>query len=782
MGYIRTICFVYVLLATTISWSQNKKQITIGLLGDKISANYNIALLNLQDEIRAVVGETATISFREILLNDFDIDMALANYESLISSDVDIILSFGLVNNMALYNLGAYPKPTLALGVANSDLITMPEGQNSTNVDNINFVIAPISYSKDLDAFYGLFDYRSIGIVMDELLLRNLPLREFFDSYFADKSITYKFIHITDGKIINADLNKLDAVYIAGGYYMNDLDFTQMVDTINAKSLPSFSAFGIRDLERGVLATNQPDTFIDNFFRRIALNIEAVIDGTNPSQLPLILDYNQQLTLNYITAKNIGFPLRFSAISKVDFIGSDAEPNFEVKYSLLDIMSGVVDKNLSLNAERKEIELSGQDVKTAKSNFLPNVTANAGGLYVDPELAQVSIGLNPEFTTSGNVQLEQTIYSESAAANITIAEKQLDAQKESYNASELDAILNGAIAYFNALIFKTNVRVQNENLKTTRRNLEIAQLNFEIGESSKYDELRFRSELASNTQDFIDANRDLVQSMFTINQLLNNPIELEIDIEQADIGRGIFTGYSYAKLKDLIDNPLMRPALIEFLVEEAKKNSPELKNIGFSIEANERDYRLNSSGRFIPTVSLQGQYGLEFSRSGAGTGLPPGFGEPLTNTYNVGLNISLPIFQQNKRNINKQSTIILQDQLELFEQDTELAIEKNINDIMAELMNRIANIEISKVAEEAAKEAMFLTQSSYAEGESLLIELVDAQNTYLRAQLSSANANYNYLLAAISLERSIGYFFLLNSDSDNVEFMQRANQFILERN
>ena len=111
-----------------------------------------------------------------------------------------------------------------------------------------------------------------------------------------------------------------------------------------------------------------------------------------------------------------------------------------------------------------------------------------------------------------------------------------------------------------------------------------------------------------------------------------------------------------------------------------------------------------------------------------------------------------------------------------------MAIEKNINDIMAELMNRIANIEISKVAEEAAKEALFLTQSSYAEGESLLIELVDAQNTYLRAQLSSANANYNYLLAAISLERSIGYFFLLNSESDNIEFMQRANQFILERN
>ena len=782
MGHIKTVCFGLILLTATMSWSQDKKQITIGMLGDKISVNFNTAIQNLQIEVRAVVGESATISFREILLNDFDIDKALVNYETLISSDVDIILSFGLVNNMALYSLKSYPKPTLAMGFANSDLITIPEGQNSTNVDNINFIIAPSSYTKDLDAFYGLFDYRSIGIVIDELLLKNLPIREFFDSYFAGKSITYKFIRVNEGQDISADLTGLDAVYLAGGYYLSDASFIQMVDAINERSLPSFSAFGIRDLERGVLATNQPDTYIDNFFRRIALNIEAVINGTNPSQLPLKLDYKEQLTLNYVTAKNIGFPLRYSALSKVDFMGSDAEPNFEVKYSLVDIMSGVVDKNLALNAERKEIELSGQDVRTAKSNFLPNVTANAGGVYVDPKLAEVSNGLSPEFTTSGNVQLEQIIYSESAAANITIAEKQLEAQKESYNASELDAILNGAIAYFNALIFKTNVRVQNDNLKTTRRNLEIAQLNFEVGESSKYDELRFKSELASNTQDFIDANRDLVQSMYTINQLLNNPIELEIDIEQADIGQGIFTGYSYVKMKDLIDNPVMRPALIEFLVEEAKKNSPELKNIGFTMEANERSYRLNSSGRYIPTVSLQGQYSLEFYRTGAGTGFPPGFGVPPDNSYNVGLNVSLPIFQQNQRNINKQSTIILRDQLELFEQDTELAIEKNINDIMAELMNRIANIEISKVAEEAAKEALFLTQSSYAEGESLLVELLDAQNNYLRAQLSSATANYNYLLAAISLERIIGYFFLLNTESDNAEFMQRANQFILERN
>lgn len=782
MGYIKTICIAFILLSATMSLSQDKKQISIGLLGDKISSSYNKSIQNLQSEIRAVVGEKATISFREILLNDFDLAKAKSNYESLANSDVDIILSFGLINNMAIYELKTYPKPTLVLGAINSDLIIIPENQESSNINNINYIIAPISYSRDLEAFYSLYDYESIGIVVDQLILQNIPLKEYFDSYFVDKSITYTFIPIYDGVDIDPLLEGLDAVYITGGFYLNDADFTQLADVINARNLPSFSALGIRDLERGILATNQPDTYIDNFIRRIALNIESIISGTNASELPLKLNYEEQLTVNYVTAKNIGFPIRFSAISKVDFLSSDIEPKFDIKYTLLDIMAGVVEKNLALSADRKEIELSNQDVKTAKSNYLPNVLANADGVYIDPKLAEISNGSNPELSASVNVQLQQTIYSETASANITIAKKQYEAQKEAYNSIELDAILNGAIAYFNALIFKTNVRIQNENLKTTRRNLEIAELNFEIGESSKYDPLRFTSELATNTQSFIDANNDYVHSLFTINELLNNPIDLKIDIHNADIGEGIFTNYSYESLKDLIDNPAMRPGLIDFLIDEAFTNSPELKNIGFILEANERNYRLNNGGRFIPTVSLQGQYSLELGRTGAGVDFPVLFGTPPDNTYNVGLNVALPLFQQNQRNIDKQTALIQQDQLELFELDTRQAIEKNINDIIADLMTRIVNIDISRIAEKAAKEALFLTQSSYAEGESLLIELVDAQNTYLEAQLSSSTANYNYLLVAITLERAIGYYFLLNTDDDNVAFMQRAMQFILEQN
>jgi len=774
--------FLILLLFSVATGFAQKRQFTIGMVGDRVNADQVAQIAEMEGIVRSVVGETAEVAFIEMLLNNYDLDKAKADYQQLLDEGVDLIMVFGLVSNMALAERASFPVPTLALGLANTEKISIPEGQNNTGIDNLHLMLSPVSYYDDLDVFRDLFDFDHLGIVMDKVLLENFPIAQYFDEYFENLDADYRFIPMQRGLSLAGQLDDLDAVYVAGGYYLNGAEFQTMAQEIMEANLPSFSAFGLYDLDRGLMATNRGDDYIDKYMRRIALNIEAVVDGTNPSELPIKIDYNKQLSINFIVANNVGLPLRFSKISVVNFVGNQEEMEFDVRYDLVDIMRGVVNQNLGLSAERKAIELSEQDVRTSKSVYYPDLNAAANATYTDPKLAEVSVGNSPEFRTLGVAQLDQVVYSESAGAGITISENQLGAQQEAYNAMELDEILNGALAYFNTLIFKTNVRIQNENLKTTRKNLEIAQLNFDVGESSKYDVLRFKSELASNTIDFLNANRDYVQSVFTLNELLNNPMEVSVSLLDADIGEGIFEGYSYDKLKDLMDDPTLRPGLIDFLIEEAKKNAPELKNLEFVNQANERNYRLSDGGRFVPTVSLSGQYNYEFSRSGAGSAFNPAIGELPQGSYNVGLNLSLPIFNQNRNNINKQSAFIQREQIEIYKADVDLAIEKNINDIVTDLLNRISNIEITKIAEEAAKEALDLTQSSYAEGESLLIELVDAQNTYLQAQLASANANYNYLLAAISMERAVSYYFLLNTEADNVAFMQRATQFILERN
>ncbi|WP_027391503.1 TolC family protein [Aquimarina latercula] len=774
--------FFLISILHLIGYSQSSKTVTIGILADKSFEETIPLLTKLKAEIKGVVGQDATIVFREALENEFDAEKAKSNYKTLVNSDVDIILAFGVINTIIIDKEEEYPKPVILFGSANSDFYDFPEGQKTSEIKNITYLITPFSYTDDLTVFKTLFNYKNIGIIVDDFIPEILPINKLFDDYFAKNDGSYKLIPLPKNGNISLDLNGVDAIYLAGGFYLNDNQFKSLVTDINLKKLPSFSAFSKEDVEKGILACNQPETNINQFFRRIALNVESIISGVNLSELPIYLDYKNELSINSSTAKQIGFPLRYSMLANVDFISGSNDVNTGTSYSIIDIMNGVVDKNLSLENERINIELSNQDVKTAKSSYLPDLSASATGLYIDPKVAEISNGANPEFSTSGSVTLEQVIYSESVGASITINENLQKAQEEIYNAAELDALLDASVAYFNALILKTNVEIQNQNLQVTKKNLDIADQNFIAGESGKSDVLRFRSQLAQNTQSLINAENQKQQAFNAINQLLNNPINTEIDISDARISEGIFINYKYQDFLEILDDPKLRPSLIKFLVEEAKRNAPELKNIGFNLKATQRTYRLNNLGRFVPTVALQGQYDLAFSESGKGSTIPSGFAASPDGTYNVALNLSVPIFQQNQRNINRQTARIQEDQLSVQKENVELNIERNVNDILLDLINQIANIEISKISEEAARESLDLTQNAYSQGAVPLIQLIDAQTNYLQAQLARATANYDYLLTSMQLERAIGYFFLMNTEASNQEFIQRARQYILNNN
>ena len=98
------------------------------------------------------------------------------------------------------------------------------------------------------------------------------------------------------------------------------------------------------------------------------------------------------------------------------------------------------------------------------------------------------------------------------------------------------------------------------------------------------------------------------------------------------------------------------------------------------------------------------------------------------------------------------------------------------------LVNQISNIELSKISESTAKEALELTQTAYSSGAVNIIQLIDAQNNYLNAQLARNGAVYNFLNIALQLERRIGYFFLLNSKADNEAFKQRFYTLMSNKN
>lgn len=762
-------------LVIFLSYAQAQKKVNIGITIDKKTDQTSNLLESLKTEITAVVGEDAVLSFFEELENNFDSNKAKENYEKIINKKADIVLAFGVVNNYVISNFQSYEKPTIVFGSLSKEL----SGNNSSDKSKSNFIsfVTSQSYKDDLELLIKLSKPEKIGIIIENTFLENFPIQSTFDKIGAELNISIKLIPFSTASEISNNLEDIDAVYIASASYLSNQEIKELSDVFISKKLPSFSTIPVNHIENGILATNHGQSEIAQYFRRIALTVESVVNGVELSELESKIDTEKNLTVNYNTAEKIGLPLKYSLIASTSFVGDPKEIVADKTYNLKTIIKEAIDKNLSLKEVERDVLISEKDVKLANSAYLPNLNFNAVGNYIDPDLANASNGQNPEISTIGNLSLNQTILSENANANIGIKKSLLKAQKESFNSESLNTIFNVANAYFTALILKANLSIQNQNLELTKYNLKIAKENYESGQSGKSDVLRFRSELAQNTQQMIEAVNQLEKGYYVLNQLLNNPIDTKIDVEEAQLKSGIFKNYNYEELGKYLDDPTLRMPFVKFLVQEGVANSPELKSLGFSIDAAERSQKLYGAGRFIPTIALQGQYNYEFSRSGAGTEPPVSFFIP-QDYYTVGLNISIPIFNQNNRNINKQIADIQKDQLEISKDNVALNIEKNINDAVLDLVNQISNIELSKVFENTAKEALELTTTSYENGAVNIVQLLDAQNNYLQAQLASANANYNYLQVSMKLERSLGLFFILQDDSEREAFVERFIEFI----
>ncbi|MDT0621730.1 TolC family protein [Croceitalea vernalis] len=753
--------------------TQEKKIYRVGMMVDSQTPETRVLFDRLTTEVQSVVGEDGIIEFpgEFVLVNGFSVAMAEKNYDKLINGNVDIILALGSASNIVIQDQTAYLKPTILFGSVNTDFTELDLVKKTSGIENFTYLMGVQSFKDDLKTFKQLTDFKYVGIAIEEGISESLPLNATFDIIIKELEATYRLIPYKTIDEIDANLQGLDALYMAGGFELQDDEIKILSDVLIEKRIPSFTSTGARDVQLGLMATNNSDDNTEQIIRRIALTIEAHVTGGLLSEQNVFIDFEQRLTTNFNTMQTLGVPIRYSLIERTDFVGDFQNQLSEKNYSILDIINDNLERNLTLQSQQKEIELSQQDVKTAVSNYYPNVSANATFTAIDESI--VIPNLSPEFSTDGNISLSQTIFSEGANANISVQKNLKKAQEANFNASQLDAVLEASNLYFNALVSKVNVQIQSQNLQLTKENLRIAKQNYEAGQSGKSDMLRFQSQMAQNTQTMIEAINQLDQAFIAINQLLNNPINYELDIVDANIGEGVFEAYNYEQLADLLDNPLLKEPFVAFLIEEAKNNSPELESLGYNLKAIKRNFNLNSFGRLIPTVALQANYNKNFNQWGAGSIDP----SPVGN-YNAGLSVSIPILNQFRTNINRQTAKIQLDQIEINKQNTELAIESNVSTAVLNIINQISNIRLSEVSVTAAKEALELVQTSYSEGAVSIIQLIDAQNNFLQAQLAQANATYNFLLNSIQLERFMGYNFLLHTREENDAFKQRFNTFV----
>jgi outer membrane protein TolC len=707
--------------------AQQRDTVRIGMVIDRITPELRPLLDQMQAEVRNVVGADAVVLFPEshLISAGFNPERVREAYEAMVEGESDIILVIGPVSSEVAVRRLEYPKPTVAFGALNRDLVPRSEDRETSGIHNFTYVVSSRSYERDLAAFKKLYDFETLGLVVPAQMLDVIPIVEALDQAVTELGANYELIPYSSPASLDPYLNRIDAVYLAESFSIPPDEIREMASTLIANGIPSFSGTQRQDVEMGFMATNQGHEDLDQMIRRLALNIEAVVYGENLSTRPVLVNLSQTLTINLQTAHAVGVKPRFSLLPTTEFVGS-----FE-----------------NLRATRR---------------------------FIDPDLAELSGGQNPQYSAQGGFSVSQAFFSPGANAAISIQRSLARARAEEFNTTELDLILDAGGAYFSALIAKANLRIQLGNLDATKRNLRIAKRNFEAGQSGRGDVLRLESEAAKDMQSVAGAYTGFQQSLNAINQILNQPIGREIGIQEASTEGGLPGALGHEEIRQLIDDPMRQSAFEEFLVAEALRNSPELRAFDHSLAATSRSVRLNGLERFLPTVAGGANFTRTIDRWGTGV---PDPGLTVDNYYTIGLSASIPLFDSNLRNIDRQSGKIREEQMNLDRAYTASLIERNVRDVVLEVMNQIANMELSAISEDAAAESLELAEVAFANGAINIVELLDAQTNQVRAQLAQASATYTFLATTLTLQRLAGHYFILSSEAENLAFLQRFEAF-----
>jgi outer membrane protein TolC len=329
------------------------------------------------------------------------------------------------------------------------------------------------------------------------------------------------------------------------------------------------------------------------------------------------------------------------------------------------------------------------------------------------------------------------------------------------------------VGYFNLLAAKSRLAIEFDNFNVSKRNLELAKVKVRLGSANNADVFRWESELALAQQGVIDAQTTLQTFKLQLNVLLGNVLEQDFDIEDVKIDDEVYDYFKQGDLNDMVSNPADVEVLSDFLVMEAVASHPAKKEFLENFNAVQRQHSLNKRAFYLPSFALQGEFNRVFNRAGKGSDPPDLGGGFNDNTWFIGVGISYPLFDGSRRFVKKQQTHLQLEQLEIGRLNLDQNLEIGVRSRILQLVSASTNTEFSSVAADNSLKSFDLVQDKYREGVVPIVTLIDAQKAAFQAKLDYDISIYDFLIAHLQLEYSIGLFSMLANPDDIEDLRQR---------
>lgn len=764
--------------------------IHVGVVVDGDSAAVQALEETIRNELTILVEGESDVRFEERHRRSagWTLDDADEALRSLLADpEVDLVITVGLLSSQRICCLGELPKPVVATTVVDAELQGLPREGGTSGVENLVYVDLPDTTLDELRAFYEVVPFTKVAFLVNREIAHALPeliaaaRRDFtgtlgLDAGFVDVSGS------AEEALLGLDaIDGVDAVFVWPLYRFDEAALEELVDGLIARGLPSFSALGGREIEAGLLATRRAPELFQRVARRVALNVQRILLGEDAGSLPVELSGSPQLTLNLATAQALGLEPRWETLLEAELIG-EAAPTKDQLLELPEAMREAIDANLDLRAGERSLASGAQDIAAARAVWRPQLSASLTGILIDDDRAETSFGQQAERAAIAGLELSQLLYDEGAAANVDIQRAQQRAREASFESLRLDIALEAGVTYLELLRAETLQRVRRGNLDLTREHLAVAELRRDVGAANPSEVYRWESQIATDRQALIEAAVGVEKARLALNQLLHRPLETDFATVPVDLSADFLLDPQ--QIRGFIATPQRFRLVRDFNVAEGLEQSPDLRVLRESIDIQKRRLQAARRAFYLPTFGARFNLDHELDAAGAGSdaGGPSPFGEPADDTdWSLAVSGSLGLLTGGARRaeqIQAQEEIA---RLELELTAAEEAIAEAIRAAMFDTRASYLSIDLARQSAEAAQESQELVADAYARGVVSILDLLDAQNAVLSAELAAANAVYDFFIDLLRVERVTSRFYSLEARDERNAWLQRLGEYFAAR-
>jgi outer membrane protein TolC len=441
------------------------------------------------------------------------------------------------------------------------------------------------------------------------------------------------------------------------------------------------------------------------------------------------------------------------------------------KLCLTEAVRQALEANLDLAAQRRALAAGRQQVNVARSALLPQIDLGARAQQLDDDRSDGDPDSIRERLAGLDAGITQVLYDENAWAGFDIQKHVYDAQRSQLETTRLGVIRDAANAFLQLEDAREVASIEERNRELTERNVQTSRARVAAGYSGEREVLRWQAQLAQNDGAITQARAIVLGNRFELNRVRNRPPEEAVDAEPVQMEE-----YGFVYARDALARALADPdhdrRLRDVMVREGLSRSPVLAEIDASIAAQQRQLQASRRAFWVPSASVGA--GINHARVDERIdGSSESYDE---RVWTVGAELSFPLVEGGAKLARLRQARETLSSLRIQRRSEALSIEERIRAAFTQASGSHAILGFARQQESAAQRNFELVNDSYVAGVASIVDLLDAQNQLLSAQLAVANAFYGFLIDLIDAEEATAFYPFLEPEPEVTRFLDRLEQ------